>query len=74
VPAFLYWPGLALFAGVALAIAVLAVRALGIGDYAGAALLGGLFALFVWQSGTYFKRNQPGRYRPDAVPNDLVPR
>jgi hypothetical protein len=32
-----------------------------------------LFGLLVWQSGTYFKRNRPGRYRPDAVPNDLVP-
>ena len=73
VPAFLYWPGLALFAGVALAIAALAVRALKIGDYAGVALLGGFFALFVWQSGIYFKRNRPGRYRPDAIPNDLVP-
>jgi hypothetical protein len=73
VPAFLYWPGLALFAGVALAIAALTVRALEIGDYAGVALLSGFFALFVWQSGTYFKRNRPGRYRPDAVPNELVP-
>jgi hypothetical protein len=72
VPAFLYWPGLALFAAVALAIAALTVRALEIGDYAGAALLGGLFALFVWQSGIFFKRNRPGRYRPEAVPNDLV--
>jgi hypothetical protein len=74
VPAFLYWPGLVLFAGVALAIAALAVRALQIGDYAGVALLGGFFALFAWQSGPYFKRNRPGRYRPDAIPNDLVPR
>jgi hypothetical protein len=63
-----------LFAGVALAIAALAVRALQIGDYAGVALLGGFFALFAWQSGPYFKRNRPGRYRPDAIPNDLVPR
>jgi hypothetical protein len=73
VPAFLYWPGLALFAGVALAIAVLMVVALETGAYAAVALLGGFFALFVWQSGTYFTRNRPGRYRPDAVPNDLVP-
>jgi hypothetical protein len=72
-PALLYWPGLAVFAGVALALAVLAVRALEIDAYAGAALVGGFFALFVWQSGTYFKRNRPGRYRPDAVPKELVP-
>jgi len=35
--------------------------------------VGGFFAVFVWQSGTYFKRNRPGRYRPDAVPKELVP-
>ena len=73
-PAVLYWPGLAVFAGVALALAVLTVRALQIGAYAGAALVGGFLALFVWQSGTYFRRNRPGRYRPDAVPQELVPR
>jgi hypothetical protein len=72
-PAMLYWPGLALFAGVALALAVLTVRALEIGAYAGAGLVGGFFVLFAWQSGTYFKRNRPGRYRPDAVPKNLVP-
>lgn len=73
-PAWLYWPGLALFVGVALALAVLTVRALEIGAYGGAALVGGFFVLFVWQSGIYFKRNRPGRYRPDAVPKELVPR
>jgi hypothetical protein len=72
-PAFLYWSGLALSSGAALAFAVLAVRALEIGAYAAAAFVGGFFALFAWQSGTYFKRNRPGRYRPDAVPQNLVP-
>jgi hypothetical protein len=72
-PAFLYWPGLVLFAATGLALAALAVRALEIGAYGGAALVGGLFVLFVWQSGAYFKRNRPGRYQPDNVPNELVP-
>jgi hypothetical protein len=71
--AFLYWPGLVLFAATGLALAALAVRALEIGAHAGAALVGGFFILFVWQSGTYFKRNRPGRYQPDNVPNELVP-
>jgi len=71
--ALLYWPGLAVFAGIALALAVLTVRALEIGAFGGAALVGGFFAVFVWQSGTYSKRNRPGRYRPDAVPKELVP-
>jgi hypothetical protein len=29
--------------------------------------------LFVWQSTSYFQRNRPGRYRPDALPAQLVP-
>ena len=73
VPAILYWPGLAVFAGVALGLAVLAVRALQIGSYAGAATVGIFLVVFVWQSGAYFRRNRPGRYRPDTVPRELVP-
>ncbi len=72
-PAILYWPGLAVFAGVALALAVLTVQALRIGAYAGAALVGAFFGVFVWQSGSYFQRNRPGRYRPQALPKLLVP-
>jgi hypothetical protein len=72
-PAVLYWPGLAVFAGVAVALAALTVSALHVGAYAGAAVVGGFFGLFVWQSGSYFQRNRPGRYRPDAVPKALVP-
>jgi hypothetical protein len=72
-PPMLYWPGLVVFAGAALALAALTVRALQIGELAGAAFVGGFFALFVWQSGNYFRRNRPGRYRADAPPRDLVP-
>jgi len=72
-PPLLYWPGLVLFAGTGLALAALAVRALEVGTYCGAAMVGGLFALLLWQSGIYFKRNRPGRYRPEAVPSELVP-
>jgi hypothetical protein len=57
-PALLYWPGLAVFAGVLVGFA---------------ALVGAFLALFVWQSGTYFWRNRPGHYRPDALPTELVP-
>ena len=72
-PAFLYWPGLVLFAATGLALAALVVRALEIGAYSGAAMVGGFFALFVWQVGTYFKRNRPGQYRPEAVPKQVLP-
>jgi len=72
-PAVLYWPGLAVFVVCALGLAALAVRALALGELAGAALVGGFFALFVWQSTSYFQRNRPGCYRPDALPAELVP-
>lgn len=72
-PALLYWPGLVIFLGAVAALAVLILRALALGEYAGAALLGGFLALFVWQTGNFFLRNRPGRYRPDVLPNWLVP-
>jgi hypothetical protein len=73
VPPFLYWPGVVVFVGVAAGLAVLTGHALATGAYSGAALVAGFLALFVWQSGGYFKRNRPGRYRPDAPPKELVP-
>jgi hypothetical protein len=72
-PPLLYWPGVAVFAAVLVGFAVLIVRALDIGAYAGAAVVGGFLALFAWQSGHYFLRNRPGHYRPDALPKALVP-
>ena len=72
-PAVLYWPGLAMFVGVAVALAAITARAMQTEAYAGAALVGGLLALFLWQSGMYFRRNRPGRYHPDELPKELVP-
>ena len=72
-PSVLYWPGLAVFAVASVALAVLTVRALATGAYAGAAFVGFFFALFLWQSGNYFHRNQPGRYAPRDLPARLVP-
>jgi hypothetical protein len=72
-PAVLYWPGLVIFAGAGLGLAALTARALQEQALAAAVVIGGFFALFLWQSGNYFRRNRPGRYRPDALPDDLVP-
>jgi hypothetical protein len=69
----LYWPGLVLLAVAGVAFAVLTVRALEIAAYGAAALIGGFLALSLWQSGVYFRRNRPGRYRPEALPGYLVP-
>jgi hypothetical protein len=32
------------------------------------------FLVFGYQLGTYFYRNRPGRYRPDAIPPDVLPK
>ncbi len=70
----LYWPGLVIFVGVALGLAALAVRALQIEAWGGLAFVGGFLALFLWQAGTFFRRNRPGSYTPDALPADLLPK
>ncbi len=69
----LYWPGLVVFAALALGLAALALRALQIGQFTAAAFVAGFLGLLLWQSGNYFRRNRPGRYRPDALPEELVP-
>ena len=70
----LYWPGLVVFAGVAFALAWLVVRALQAGTTAGAAFVGAFLALFLWQGGSFFRRNRPGRYRPEAIPPEVMPK
>jgi len=69
----LYWPGVAIFAAVAAALTLMFARALIDGAYVAALVVGGFFGLFIWQSGNFFRRNRPGRYRPDAPPAVLLP-
>ena len=71
---FPYWPGLALYTAVALALAAVFVRALEVHALGGAAFIGAFVALFLWQGGNFFRRNRPGTYRPDALPAKLMPR
>ena len=59
-PAPVYWIGLAAYAAVSLGLAALTVRALQMGATAAAAMVGGFLALFLWQVGTFFRRNRPG--------------
>jgi hypothetical protein len=70
----LYWPGLIMFAGVALGLLLLVVRALQADAAGGAAFIAAFFMLFLWQGGNYFRRNRPGVYRPDALPALLMPK
>jgi hypothetical protein len=70
----LYWPGLIVFIGVSLGLALLLVRALQANAKGGAVFIGGFLALFLWQGGNFFRRNRPGRYSPEALPADLLPK
>lgn len=70
---YTYWPGLAFMSVAALGFALLIVRALQTQAWAGAAFIALFLGLFLWQIGGYFRRNRPGRYRPDAVPAELLP-
>lgn len=73
-PPFLYWPGVVIFGLVALALAALFARALYEGAFVAAALIGGFLALFLWQTGSFFQRNYPGSYSPEAIPERVLPR
>jgi hypothetical protein len=72
-PPAIYWIGVALFAVTCLALAALIVRGLQSGALAGAAIVGGLLILFLWQVGIFFRRNRPATYRPDALPEQVMP-
>jgi hypothetical protein len=73
VPVASYWIGLPIFSGAMIALAILVVHAISLGQWTVAALVAVLFAVFVVQLGSYFRRNYPGRYRPDDLPAHVLP-
>lgn len=64
---------LAFLAVLAVAMAGLLIRALIIGEFAGALFIIGFAALFTWQVGGFVRRNQPQSYGFDRVPVSLLP-
>jgi hypothetical protein len=72
-PVVTYWIGVAVFAAVLFATASLAIRAARSAQWSTSAVVGLFFAVFAWQIGQFFYRNRPGRYRPDAIPAELMP-
>jgi hypothetical protein len=72
-PAVLYWPGLIVFFSAALALAVLTAQALFAGTWTGALIVGAFLVLLLWHMGPFFARNRPGTYRPDALPEEVLP-
>ena len=73
-PLILYWIGVIVFVGATLALTGLIVRALQIGAWSGAAFIAAFLGLFLWQAGNFFRRNRPGPFRPDAIPESVLPR
>lgn len=51
----------------------LLIRALLIGEFAGALFIIGFAALFAWQVGGFVRRNQPRSYRFDQLPSSMLP-
>jgi hypothetical protein len=68
-----YAVGVALLALVAIGMAGLLIRALAIGEFAGAAFLVGFAALFGWQVGGFVRRNRPVAYTFGSLPAVLLP-
>ncbi|WP_440641510.1 hypothetical protein ACSHT2_10580 [Bradyrhizobium sp. PUT101] len=68
-----YAAALAFLAVLAVAMAGLLIRALLIGEFAGALFIVGFAALFAWQVGGFVRRNQPQSYSFDRVPMALLP-
>jgi hypothetical protein len=73
-PAVVYWLGLLVLAGAAFALAGLTVRALQVEAWSGAAFIAAFLAFFLWQAGTFFRRNRPGIFPPTAVPEAVLPK
>jgi hypothetical protein len=73
-PAWIYWPGVAVFVVASLGLAGLIVRALMTEVWSGAAFVAAFLALFLWQAGNIFRRNRPGTFSPDAVPSQVLPK
>ena len=73
-PAIMYWLGVIVFVGASLALAGLVISALRQAAWGGAAFIAAFLAFFLWQAGTFFRRNRPGVFRSDAVPDAVLPR
>jgi hypothetical protein len=72
-PAFLYWPGLLIFTGLMVTVASLAVRAVLVGEWQATAFIVVMMGFFLWQTVAFFRRNRPGDYAPDRLPDQVLP-
>src|SRR5262249_50057470 len=73
-PVIIYWIGVVVFFVITFGFAAMLIAALRQREWAGAALVGGFLALFFWHLGNYFRRNRPGSYRPESLPQAVMPK
>jgi hypothetical protein len=72
-PVVSYWLGVVVFAVVMVTIAAMTVKALRLEQWSAGAIIAAVLAAFALQIGNYFRRNRPVRYRPDAIPKEVLP-
>jgi hypothetical protein len=72
-PALIYWLRLAVFVAMGVILVLLAIRALNMGSWGGAALIAAALVFATGWFGRFFRRNRPATYRPDALPDDVMP-
>jgi len=73
-PAVSYWFGVVIFVAVLISMAAMIVKTLKLGQWSVSAIIAAIFAVFALQIGNYFRRNRPSRYRPDAIPREVLPK
>jgi hypothetical protein len=73
-PPLLYWPGAVVLVLLAAALPFMLRSAFVSGAFGGLAIVGGVMLVFFYQLGTFFWRNRPGVYRPEAIPSTILPR
>lgn len=73
-PVVSYWLGVVVFAVVMVTIAAMIVRALRQEQWSASAIIAAILAAFAYQIGNYFRRNRPVKYRPHAIPPEVLPR
>jgi hypothetical protein len=73
-PAISYWFGVLTFVAVLVAMAVVMLRTARLEQWSASAIVAAIFAVFALQIGNYFRRNKPSRYRPDAIPREVLPK
>lgn len=70
----IYWAGLVVFVVACLGLAALMTKALASQAWTPALIVAGFLAIFLWQTGGYFRRNRPARFEPEAIPPEVLPR